>query len=136
MLFHEIQNQRSQVAFVQTALWFIGEYGDLLLEPYDAQPSAPSTSSRPSKNRKKGTSSPIHFDAVEPGQLLDLLSDFLHDRNCNEETRTMLLTSVLKLSDRFDASDSRELTELTELQKMVESCEASQDLELAQRASE
>ena len=135
MLFKDIRTERSQVAFVQTALWFIGEYGDLLLEPYD-NPSAPSSSSRNARNQKKGVSSPTHFDAVQPSEIVDLLYDFQNDRQCSEETRMILLTSVLKLSDRFDSNDSGELSELSELPKIMAGFEASQELELAQRASE
>ena len=136
MLFNDIRTERSQVAFVQTALWFIGEYGDLLLEPYD-NPSAPSSSSsRNARNQKKGVSSPTHFDAVQPSEIVDLLYDFQNDRHCSEETRMILLTSVLKLSDRFDSNDSGELSELSELPKIMAGFEASQELELAQRASE
>ena len=135
MLFSDIRKERSQVAFVQTALWFIGEYGDLLLEPYD-NPTAPSSSSRNAKNKKKGVSSPTHFDAVQPSEIVDLLYDFQNDRHRSEETRMILLTSVLKLSDRFDSNDSGELGELSELPKIMAGFEASQELELAQRASE
>lgn len=141
MLFSDIRKERSQVAFVQTALWFIGEYGDLLLEPYD-NPSAPSSSSRNAKNKKKGVSSPTHFDAVQPSELVELLYDFQNDRHCSEETRMILLTSALKLSDRLDSTELNESTEsnefsaLSELPKIVAGFEASQELELAQRASE
>lgn len=141
MLFSDIRKERSQVAFVQTALWFIGEYGDLLLEPYD-NPSAPSSSSRNAKNKKKGVSSPTHFDAVQPSELVELLYDFQNDRHCSEETRMILLTSALKLSDRLESTESTESTEsnefsaLSELPKIVAGFEASQELELAQRASE
>ena len=138
MLFSDIRKERSQVAFVQTALWFIGEYGDLLLEPYD-NPTAPSSSSRNAKNKKKGVSSPTHFDAVQPSELVELLYDFQNDRHCSEETRMILLTTALKLSDRLDSTESTESTEfsaLSELPKIVAGFEASQELELAQRASE
>ena len=141
MLFSDIRKERSQVAFVQTALWFIGEYGDLLLEPYD-NPTAPSSSSRNAKNKKKGVSSPTHFDAVQPSELVELLYDFQNDRHCSEETRMILLTTALKLSDRLDSTESTESTEsnefsaLSELPKIVAGFGASQELELAQRASE
>ena len=138
MLFSDIRKERSQVAFVQTALWFIGEYGDLLLEPYD-NPTAPSSSSRNAKNKKKGVSSPTHFDAVQPSELVELLYDFQNDRHCSEETRMILLTTALKLSDRLDSTESTESNEfsaLSELPKIVAGFEASQELELAQRASE
>ena len=138
MLFSDIRKERSQVAFVQTALWFIGEYGDLLLEPYD-NPTAPSSSSRNAKNKKKGVSSPTHFDAVQPSELVELLYDFQNDRPCSEETRMILLTTALKLSDRLDSTESTESNEfsaLSELPKIVAGFEASQELELAQRASE
>lgn len=138
MLFSDIRKERSQVAFVQTALWFIGEYGDLLLEPYD-NPTAPSSSSRNAKNKKKGVSSPTHFDAVQPSELVELLYDFQNDRHCSEETRMILLTTALKLSDRLDSTESNESNEfsaLSELPKIVAGFEASQELELAQRASE
>ena len=126
---------------MQTALWFIGEYGDLLLEPYD-NPTAPSSSSRNAKNKKKGVSSPTHFVAVQPSVLVELLYDFQKDRHFREETRMILLTTALKLSDRLDSTESTESTEsnefsaLSELPKIVAGFEASQELELAQRASE
>ena len=142
MLFSDIREERSQVAFVQTALWFIGEYGDLLLEPYDNPTATSSVSSRNAKNKKKGVSSPTHFDAVQPSELVELLYDFQNDRHCSEETRMILLTTALKLSDRLDSTESTESTEsnefsaLSELPKIVAGFEASQELELAQRASE
>ena len=139
MLFSDIRKERSQVAFVQTALWFIGEYGDLLLEPYDNPTGTSSVSSRNAKNKKKGVSSPTHFDAVQPSELVELLYDFQNDRHCSEETRMILLTTALKLSDRLDSTESTESNEfsaLSELPKIVAGFEASQELELAQRASE
>ena len=73
---------------------------------------------------------------MQPSEIVDLLYDFQNDRYCSEETRMILLTSVLKLSDRFDSNDSGELGELSELPKIMAGFEASQELELAQRASE
>ena len=94
---------------------------------------------RNAKNKKKGVSSPTHFDAVQPSELVELLYDFQNDRHCSEETRMILLTTALKLSDRLDSTESNESNEfsaLSELPKIVAGFEASQELELAQRASE
>ena len=131
-LFNGVQKERSQIAFVQTVLWFIGEYGDLLLEPFDS----PSSASQSASNRKKQTPPPIHFDPVQPSQLLDLLRDLQQDGRYDEETQMLLLTAVLKLADRLNTGDADESSELSELQKIVEGFQASQSLELAQRASE
>ena len=78
---------------MQTAMWMIGEYGDLILLPYDDSPSV---------QRLHGKAAPKHFDAAAPAHVLDVLEETSKGAHVTTETKELLLTALLKLSDRFD----------------------------------
>ena len=99
---------------MQTAMWMIGEYGDLILLPYDDSPSV---------QRLHGKAAPKHFDAAAPAHVLDVLEE-------TTETKELLLTALLKLSDRFDDDM------LPRIVSMLDYFRTSSDLELQQRACE
>lgn len=106
---------------MQTAMWMIGEYGDLVLLPYDDSPSV---------RRLHGKAAPKHFDAASPTHVLDVLEEASKGDHVTTETKELLLTALLKLSDRFDDDV------LPRILSMMDHFRTSSDLELQQRACE
>ena len=106
---------------MQTAMLMIGEYGDLILLPYDDSPSV---------QRLHGKAAPKHFDAAAPAHVLDVLEETSKGAHVTTETKELLLTALLKLSDRFDDDM------LPRIVSMLDYFRTSSDLELQQRACE
>ena len=122
-MFEAVEQDRKRAAFVQTALWFIGEYGDLLLESYDDPKEVRRNSGKKGKQR-------VHFDGVDMDRILSLLKEILDDTSTWVESKMILLTALFKLSDRFDMSKTSEIRDL------LDSCKTASNIELSQRANE
>ena len=63
-------------------------------------------------------------------RILSLLKEILDDNNTWVESKMILLTALLKLSDRFDMSKTSEIRDL------LASCKTASNIELSQRANE
>lgn len=122
-MFEAVQQDRSQVPLLQSALWFIGEYGDLLAESYDDDASI-------KRVVKNVTLKPVHYDAVEWKDVLDVLQTIGGDRSVLSESLSVLLTTLLKLSDRFGDEAVEDIKEF------LGRWRDSSDAELKQRANE
>lgn len=122
-LFEAVQQDRSQVPLLQSALWFIGEYGDLLAESYDDDASI-------KRVVKNVTLKPVHYDAVEWKDVLGVLQTIGGDRSVLSESLSVLLTTLLKLSDRFGDEAVEDIKEF------LGRWRDSSDAELKQRANE
>lgn len=57
-LFEAVQQDRTQVPLLQSALWFVGEYGDLLADSYDDDASVKRRVGR----KKEVLLKPVHYD--------------------------------------------------------------------------
>lgn len=123
-LFEEVQQDRSQVPLLQSALWFIGEYGDLLAESYDDDASIKRVV------KKNVTLKPVHYDAVQWKDVLGVLQTIGEDRSVLSESLSVLLTTLLKLSDRFGDEAVEDIKEF------LGRWRDSNDAELKQRANE
>ena len=122
-MFEAVQQDRSQVPLLQSALWFIGEYGDLLAESYDDDASI-------KRVVKNVTLKPVHYDAVEWKDVLGVLQTIGGDRSVLSESLSVLLTTLLKLSDRFGDEAVEDIKEF------LGRWRDSSDAELKQRANE
>ena len=111
---------------LQSALWFVGEYGDLLADSYDDDASVKRRVGR----KKEVLLKPVHYDGVEWSALLAALTSIAEDEAVSNESRMMLLTALLKLTDRF-GSDV-----VPEVKALLAQWRDSTDIELQQRANE
>ena len=111
---------------LQSALWFIGEYGDLLAESYDDDASV----KRRVGKKKEVLLKPVHYDSVEWSELLAVLTSIADDNTVSNESRMMLLTALLKLSDRFGSEV------IPDVKALLSKWRDSTDIELQQRANE
>lgn len=125
-LFEAVQQDRTQVPLLQSALWFVGEYGDLLADSYDDDASVKRRVGR----KKEVLLKPVHYDGVEWATLLAALTSIAEDEAVSNESRMMLLTALLKLTDRF-GSDV-----VPEVKALLAQWRDSTDIELQQRANE
>ena len=125
-LFEAVQQDRTQVPLLQSALWFVGEYGDLLADSYDDDASVKRRVGR----KKEVLLKPVHYDGVEWATLLAALTSIAEDETVSNESRMMLLTALLKLTDRF-GSDV-----VPEVKALLAQWRDSTDIELQQRANE
>lgn len=125
-LFEAVQQDRTQVPLLQSALWFVGEYGDLLADSYDDDASVKRRVGR----KKEVLLKPVHYDGVEWSALLAALTSIAEDEAVSNESRMMLLTALLKLTDRF-GSDV-----VPEVKALLARWRDSTDIELQQRANE
>lgn len=121
-----MQQDRTQVPLLQSALWFIGEYGDLLAESYDDDASV----KRRVGKKKEVLLKPVHYDSVEWSKLLAVLTSIADDNAVSNESRMMLLTALLKLSDRFGSEV------IPDVKALLSKWRDSTDIELQQRANE
>ena len=121
-----MQQDRTQVPLLQSALWFVGEYGDLLADSYDDDASVKRRVGR----KKEVLLKPVHYDGVEWATLLAALTSIAEDEAVSNESRMMLLTALLKLTDRFGSDVVPEVKALLALWR------DSTDIELQQRANE
>ena len=125
-LFEAVQQDRTQVPLLQSALWFVGEYGDLLADSYDDDASVKRRVGR----KKEVLLKPVHYDGVEWATLLAALTSIAEDEAVSNESRMMLLTALLKLTDRFGSDVVPEVKAL-----LARWCDST-DIELQQRANE
>lgn len=120
-LFLFLQRDQSQVSLTQVGVWFLGEYGDELLQPFfDSQ-------------RQQ------QLDAVEPAAILDLVEKVLGAPSLDATTKSrrkgealrvgMALTALAKLSDRLEDCDAR-------IGALLRPYESSTGLQAQQRACE
>ena len=123
-LFLFVQRDLSQVSLTQVSVWFIGEYGDLLAESYDDDASIKRVV------KKNVTLKPVHYDAVEWKDVLGVLQTIGGDRSVLSESLSVLLTTLLKLSDRFGDEAVEDIKEF------LGRWRDSNDAELKQRANE
>ena len=112
-LFALLDEDMSQLGLVTTAVWAIGELGDLLLQDQPAldEETAP-------------------FPAQTPAAILALLERVNKDHTATQATRCYVLTALLKLSDRFKGAEPDRLAAL------LATFETSLQLELQQRSCE
>jgi AP-1 complex subunit gamma-1 len=112
-LFGLLKEDMSQLGLVTTAVWSIGELGDLLMQD----------------QRALDEDTP-GFPAQSPGVVLDLLERVARDHSARALTRCFVVTALLKLADRTRGA------ELARVQALLATYQTSMQLELQERSSE
>ena len=100
----------------------LGEYGDLVIMSYKDPSSV--------RHNYLKKSHVVSFEAVDPTHVLDVLESIVDDESVSAESKSFLLTTLLKLSDRFDDEV------VSRIVSLLDRFRTSKDLELQQRACE
>lgn len=120
----------TQSGLLAVAVWCIGEYGEMLLQPFTYTP-------RPTGSDDLTGSAenvPITFMETDPSTILDTIEEVTKRRACPEFVKQRALTAYAKLTDRLaDKGDSAALQRLEDLLKKEEK---SRSLELQLRSCE
>jgi len=118
----------SQRGLLVVGIWCIGEYGDLLLNPYTYTPT-----SRPGDGT---TSTPVSitFMALDCQSVVEAVKSVIERHSCPLYIKERSLTSFAKLSDRF--SDKGDAAALEMIHKLIKNHDMSHSLELQLRACE
>ena len=112
-MFRNVVDDSSQLGLVQITVWCIGEYGDSLIRT--CLPVDEDTNSYP---------------AASETEVINALDKCLRLHNADVMTKSLIISSLLKLSVRFSPSCNATITEL------ISSFKNSMSLELQQRSSE
>ncbi|KAL7553137.1 hypothetical protein ACHAWF_016402 [Thalassiosira exigua] len=128
----------SQAGLLNVGIWSVGEYGDLLLQPYTYRP--PSSGANVAEVADLGelsaTEAPVtvSFMALEPGGVVDVVEAAVGRHSCPPEAKGRALTCFAKLRERF--AGSADDATLDRLRKLVLKYEKSHSLELQLRSCE
>jgi len=116
----------SQRGLLVVGIWCIGEYGDLLLNPYTYTPTTtPGDGSTPVS---------ITFMAMDCASIVGEIKSVVQRHSCPLYIKERALTSFAKLSDRF--SDKGDAAALEMIHKLIKKHDMSHSLELQLRACE
>ena len=118
----------SQRGLLVVGIWCIGEYGDLLLNPYSYTP-APDAN-----DLANGTPSSITFMALDQLTVVKSVENIINRHSCPEYVKQRALTCFAKLSDRF--ADKGDQAALDLLSKLMKKHQGSHSLELQLRSCE
>lgn len=118
-----------QVGLLNVGVWCVGEYGDLLLEPYSYVPA-------PVASDDDAVPDPVtvSFMALDPASVVSTVERVVRRHTCPEGVKQRALTCFVKLRERF-AGRADEAT-LDRLTKLVEEHGGSHCLELQLRSVE
>ena len=119
-MFEDVQSQPTE-ALLQAASWFMGEYGELLLEDYTRTPIH--------RGKSEAVESMVTFEVVSSSEIATTLEQ-ISSRVQSVDTSMMLLTCCLKIAVRLEEAD------LPVIKGIVEHYQTSTDLEVQQRACE
>eukprot|EP00536_Pseudo-nitzschia_multiseries_P012397 jgi/Psemu1/208475/e_gw1.471.45.1 len=118
----------TQRGLLVVGIWCIGEYGDLLLNPYTYTPTA-----SPGETAGSVPVS-ITFAALDCMAVVNAIQVVVERHSCPLYIKERALTSFAKLSDRF--SDKGDAAALESIQKLIKKHDMSHSLELQLRACE
>lgn len=105
----------SQYGLLSVGIWCIGEYGDLLLQPYVSTPAA-------------------SFTPLDPMSVVEAVEDVSKKHGCPERVQQRALTAFVKLSNRFTSTGDE--AALGKLQRLLQQHQGSRSLELQLRSCE
>lgn len=117
-----------QVGLLSVGVWCIGEYGDLLLQPYSY--SAASTGG----NEFSSGTVTVSFEALDPMTIIKTVEGVTERHGCPEEVKSRALTAYVKLSQRL--SNTGDAAALNRLDELLKKHRMSHSLELQLRSCE
>ena len=116
----------SQRGLLTVGIWCIGEFGELLLNPYSYTPTH--------NGDVNGAPVSITFMALEPMTIVNSVESVTKRHSCPQSVKEVALTCYAKLSDRFVTK--ADPATLERLHKLVQKHEGSHSLELQVRSCE
>jgi len=122
----------SQVGLLSVGIWCIGEYGDLLLQPYSY--TAPVSNGGTDDLTSNGGGVPMTFMALDPMSVVEAVESVTKRHSCPEIVKERALTAYVKLNNRFAASG--DAVTINKLQELLQTHRGSRSLELQVRACE
>jgi AP-1 complex subunit gamma-1 len=120
----------SQKGLLLVGVWCIGEYGDLLLQPY----SYVEGTGVDFNTAKESANSNVSFSALNPMSVVSTVEALVTRPSCPEEVKHRALTCFTKLWNRFSSLGHTEV--LPKLQRLSNLYDASSSLELQLRSCE
>jgi AP-1 complex subunit gamma-1 len=105
----------TQYGLLAVGVWCIGEYGDLLLQPYVSTPAA-------------------SFQSMEPNAIVEEIERVTNRHGCPEWVRQRTLTAYVKLYNRF--ANTNDTVAINRLQQLLQKHQGSRSLELQVRSCE
>jgi len=118
----------TQRGLLSVGIWCIGEYGDLLLQPYSY------TAADESNGDAMAQPVTITFMALDPITVVETVESVAARLSCPLEVKHRALTCFAKLSDRF--ADKGDSVAVNKLHELVKKHETSHSLELQLRSCE
>ena len=112
----------AQHGLLAVGVWCIGEYGDLLLQPYQYTPTDSSGEMQ----------SPITFQALEGIEIVEAVEQVTRRHACPEFVKQRALTAYVKLSQRLESDP----VATAKLEKLLQKHQTSRSLELQLRSCE
>jgi AP-1 complex subunit gamma-1 len=129
----------SQLGLLAVGVWCIGEYGDLLLQPYTYHGSNSIGSNgglvdlSATTNGDTGSSS-VSFMPLDPLSVIKIVDQVTKRHSCQEFIKQRALTTYVKLTQRF--ANTGDTNALEMLQTLLDKHKKSHSLELQLRAVE
>lgn len=111
----------TQIGLLEVGVWCIGEFGDLLLNPYNYTPAGMDEA-------------PISYMALDADSVVATVEDVIQRHSCPESVKERALTCFAKLTDRF--ANKADAMTLEKLHKLVKKNQKSHSLELQLRSCE
>lgn len=118
----------SQFGLSSVGIWCIGEYGDMLLQPYTY------SSSEVGEMDLTGGGSSVTFQATDPSTIVSTIEEVTKRISCPESVKQRALTAYAKLGARL--SDKGDPAALDQLERLLHSHQSSRSLELQLRSCE
>lgn len=120
-------DEGSQLGLLSVGIWCIGEYGDLLLQPYTYTPLS-------SDAVTNGGVSSITFMQLEPLNVVETIEQVTKRASCPDYIKARAMTAYAKLNHRFEGKADQATT--SKLESLLRGEAASRSLELQLRACE
>jgi AP-1 complex subunit gamma-1 len=131
----------SQSGLLAVGIWCIGEYGDVLLQPYSYHGGNGAASGAngglvdfASTSNGDGGSGSVSFMALDPTSIINIVEQVTKRHSCQEFIKQRALTAYVKLTQRF--AGTGDVSALNLLQKLLDKNKTSHSLELQLRSVE